>query len=414
MKKSRLVLLSSILFVLALLFLVQPSGAVHAADAPDSISQEGDEEGSNEFVEVVVARVPIPMGTRLRLDYLTTELRPINNIAVRGGYFFGAPEEVAGSITKIDIALGQEVLAPMLAINASDLPELGSDLALHVDNGRIAVAVPVNALSAASYAMRPGDFVDVLMSFELIELDLEFQTPLPNITRLVDADALEEGEIFLLPAISQGRLELVPEIDRVVTTVPQGINSVETFVRQIPRRTSQLTIQQAEVLWLGSWYHPTQLDWEGPNNYSLAVDIEELERNFEELSTEEKDLVLTEYGIQAESLEDLLSITRNRLIRFSPGTIILSLPLQDALTLKWALAEPGIDIDFALRSQGDKAVFVTTAVNLPQLVEQAGLAIPEPAQFGLDPNLEQFDNQTVNFEFVNFFEFINPSGETPR
>lgn len=401
---------------LALVFLIQPSNVTFAAETPSLPSQDEDgDQNNNEFVEVVVARVPIPIGTRLRLDYLTTELRPVNNIAVRGGYFFGSPEEVAGQIVKINIAQGQEILAPMLAISASDLPEIGSDLALHIDNGRIAVAVPIDVFSGASFAMRPGDFVDVLMSFELIELDLEFQTPLPNVTRLVDADALEEGEIFLLPAISQGRLELVPEIDRVVTTVPQGISSVDTIVRQIPRRTSQLTIQQAEVLWLDSWYHETQLDWEGPNNYSLAVEIENLERTYEALPAEEQDLLLVEYGIQAETLEDLASITRNRLIRFAPSIVILSLPLQDALTLKWATAEPGIDIDFVLRSQGDRAVFVTTAVNLPQLVEQAGLAIPEPAQFGLEPNIERFGDDRIDYEFVNFYEFRDPNrNDEPR
>lgn len=396
MKKSKLAFLLIFLFVLGL-----PSGVIFAAEGLQPIQQEdgeGDDE-NNEFVNVVVARVPIPLGTRLEVEYLTTELRPINNIAVRGGYFFGSPEEVAGSIVKTDIAQGQEVLAPMLALNAADLPDIGSDLSLHIDNGRVSIAIPVDSLSAASYAMRPGDFVDVLMSFDIVELDLEFQTPLPNITRLVDADALEEGEFFLLPAISQGRLELIPEIDRVITTVPQGIDNVEvasgeeTIVRQIPRRTSQLTIQQAEVLWLGNWSNPGQSGWEGPNNYTLMVQLEELERlesEVEQLPPEDREALLLNYGLQAQTLRDQLEIVRNRLTQISPDLIIVSLPLQDALTMKWALEEPGIDIDLALRSQGDRAVFVTTAVSLPQLVEQAGLAIPEPFQYGLEPPIESF------------------------
>lgn len=396
MKKS----LTALLLIFALL-LVLPAGELFAAEGSPIGQDEGEGEGdnNNEFVQVVVARVPIPLGTRLEIEYLTTELRPISNIAVRGGYFFGAPEELAGSIVKTDIAQGQEILAPMLALNAADLPDIGSDLALHIDNGRVSIAFPVNNLSAASFAMRPGDFVDVMMSFDLIELDLEFQTPLPNITRLVDADALEAGESFLLPAISQGRLELIPEIDRVVTTVPQGINSElvasgeETIVQQIPRRTSQLTIQQAEVLWLGNWVHSGQSGWEGPNNYTLMVQLEELERlerDLEQLSAADQEQLLTNYGLQAQTLRDQLSITRNRLEQLAPDIILLSLPLQDALTMKWALEEPGIDIDLVLRSQGDQAVFVTTAVSLPQLVEQAGLAIPEPFQFGLEPPIESF------------------------
>ncbi len=390
-------------FTLALLLiafaLILPSDTLFAAGEPPSVFQDDEGEENNEFVEVVVARVPIPLGTRLQVEYLETELRPVTNIAVRGGYFFGSPSEVAGRIVKTEIAQGQEILAPMLALDAADLPDLGSDLALHIDNGQVSIAVPVDALSAASFAMRPGDFVDVLMSFDLVELDLEFQTPLPNIARLVDEDALEAGEIFLFPAVSQGRLELIPEIDRVVEVVPQGVSlsSEETsIVRQIPRRTSQLTIQQAEVLWLGNWYNPAQGGWEGPTNADLQVrlaELVELEEDISRLPVEEQEALLLNYGLQVQTLRDQIDIVRNRLTQLDIDVILLSLPLQDALTMKWALEEPGIDMDFVLRSQGDQAVFVTTAVSLPQLVEQAGLAIPEPSEFGLEPPVTGFNGR---------------------
>lgn len=390
-------------FTLALLLLafalILPSGTLFAAGEPPSVSQDGEDEENNEFVEVVVARVAIPLGTRLQAEYLETELRPVTNIAVRGGYFFGSPSEVVGRIVKTEIAQGQELLAPMLALDAADLPDLGSDLALHIDNGQVSIAVPVDALSAASFAMRPGDFVDVLMSFDLVELDLEFQTPLPNIARLVDEDALEAGETFLFPAVSQGRLELIPEIDRVVEVVPQGVSlsSEETsIVRQIPRRTSQLTIQQAEVLWLGNWYSPAQGGWEGPTNADLQIrlaELVELEEDISRLPVEEQEALLLNYGLQVQTLRDQIDIARNRLAQLDVDVILLSLPLQDALTMKWALEEPGIDMDFVLRSQGDQAVFVTTAVSLPQLVEQAGLAIPEPSEFGLEPPVTGFNGQ---------------------
>lgn len=388
----------AILFVLAFVFMI-PSGVLMAASDPALVGQEDGEEGEQEFVEVVVARVDIPLGTRLEVEYLETQLRPVSNIAVRGGYFFGSPEEVAGSIVKTHIAKGQEVLSPMLALDAADLPSIGSDLALHVDNGRVAIAVPVDGLSAASFAMRPGDLVDVLMSFDLVELDLEFQTPLPNIARLVNEDALEAGENFLFPAVSQGRLELIPEIDRVVEVVPQGVtldSQESAFVKQIPRRTSQLTIQQAEVLWLGNWYDPSQGGWQGPNNYELLIqlaELEALEDEIQRLPTEQQEALLLNYGLQAQTLRDQITIVRNRLEQLAPDVLLLSLPLQDALTMKWALEEPGINMDFVLRSQGDQAVFVTTAVSLPQLVEQAGLTIPEPSEFGLEPPVRGFEEK---------------------
>jgi len=72
----------------------------------------------------------------------------------------------------------------------------------------------------------------------------------------------------------------------------------------------------------------------------------------------------------------------------NPDVIILSMLSQDALVLKWAL-ERGLDIDLALRSQGDITVYVTTSVSLPQIIDQGGLSIPEPADFDLYPRVDE-------------------------
>jgi hypothetical protein len=59
------------------------------------------------------------------------------------------------------------------------------------------------------------------------------------------------------------------------------------------------------------------------------------------------------------------------------------LSAQDALTLKYA-RERGVDIDLVLRSPGDQTVFVTTSVNLLQMVDQGALAPPlVPAEIDL-------------------------------
>jgi hypothetical protein len=68
--------------------------------------------------------------------------------------------------------------------------------------------------------------------------------------------------------------------------------------------------------------------------------------------------------------------------------VILSMTSQDALALKWAL-ERGVDIDLALRAQGDNTVFFTTSVSLPQIVNEGGLAVPPESDFDLHPRLEE-------------------------
>ena len=338
------------------------------AAVPQQEEGESTEQRIVGLVEVVVAAVDIPQGEVLRAELLTTVRRPSDNIAVRRGETFNDVELLVGTLSKTPIAKGQEVLAPMIALSPTDMAGLGSDLSLFVDRGRVAIAFPISRFSGLSFAMRPGDFVDVMMSFNMIELDLEFQTALPNRLERVDEAALEDGLPFLFPATTSGRLEVIPALrNTVVQITPQGLAQGDevsgeggdtaaaltaggTEVLQRPRRVTQLTLQQVEVLWVGTWDNPR-----------LSV-----------LSPEEqaRGSILQQRG------------------EVRPDVVILSMPVQDALVLKWALEEPGAKIDLVLRSQGDNALYFTTSVSLPQLVEQAGLSIPEPAQFGLQPRID--------------------------
>jgi hypothetical protein len=330
--------------------------------------EEGEEErGIVGLVDVVVAAVDIPQGELLRGELLTVVRRPSDNIAVRVGVTFNDPELLVGQISKTPIEKGQAVLAPMIALSPTDLAGLGSDLSLFIDRGQVAIAFPISRYSGLSYAMRPGDLVDVMMSFNMIELDLEFQTALPNRLERVDEAALEDGLPFLFPATTSGRLEVIPQLrNTVVQITPRGLAQGDevsgegggaepltaggTELLQRPRRVTQLTLQQVEVLWVGTWDSP-RLSVLSPQEQATGS-------------------ILPQRG------------------DVQPDVVILSMPVQDALVLKWALEEPGAKIDLALRSQGDNALYFTTSVSLPQLVEQAGLSIPEPAQFGLQPRID--------------------------
>jgi hypothetical protein len=137
---------------------------------------------------------------------------------------------------------------------------------------------------------------------------------------------------------------------------------------QIPRRVTQLTVQQAEVLWVGSWLDPA-------DNLNPAFPAEAV-------LTGEETPVPSEAGEAAVAPEPT-----QQPFQTSPDIVILSMTVQDALTVKFAL-ETGVEIHLALRSQGDNSVFITTSVSLPQIVEQGILAIPEPGEFGLEPRLD--------------------------
>ncbi len=362
-----------------------------------------EERGVVALVEVVVASVDIPAGERIRPELLTTESRPSDNVAIRAGVTYGEPDLLIGQIAKTDIDEGQAILRPMIALSSTDLPNIGSDLSLFVDRQRVAVAFPISRYSGVSYAMRPGDFVDVMMSFNMVELDLEFQTALPNLLELVDEAALESGQPFLFPATSRGRLEVIPELNNTIVQItPQqtfqtdevatggedqqatGDVAVITETQQRSRRVTQLTVQQAEVLWVGTWDDP----YLGvPNPIEPTINL--LDEGDSSI-VDDGGLLGGEDGEEVAAPPPVSDPTIFDQYRSSiqPDVVILSMPVQDALVLKWALEEPGTDIDLVLRSQGDNALYFTTSVSLPQLVEQAGLRIPEPSQFDLQPRID--------------------------
>jgi len=350
-------------------------------DGGGDVTEEPDGEGTDEplqppptatpgLEDVVVARVHIPVGTMLTDDLLEVQRWPRTNIALQGGYTFTDTTRLVGRIAKVDVSRGQSILSPMLALNPTDIASFGSDLALYVPFGQVAVAFPIDRFNGAALAMRPGDAVDVLMTLRIVNIDPQFGTVLPNQIERVIQSALLNGEPFLFPAVSNGRLEFVPEINQVAAIVPSDIALPGQDFTQglpIPKRVTQLTIQQARVLYVGTWVDPRELEQEQIAAQAAAA---------------------AQAGEEGAALPTPTPIP-SRLER-TPDVVILSMPSQDALALNWAMIR-GVDVNLALRSPGDQTVFVTTSVSLPQIIDQGGLAIPEQSNFDLHPSMEDVE-----------------------
>lgn len=316
--------------------------------------------------DVVVAKGNIPVGTVLTNELLEVQRWPRTNIALQGGYTFTDTTRLVGRIAKVDVAQGQSILSPMLALNPTDIGSFGSDLALYVPFGEVAIAFPVDRFNGAALAMRPGDSVDVMMTLRVVDIDPQFGTILPNQIERVIQSALLDGQEFLFPAVTNGRLEFVPEINQVAAIVPSSIGLIGqdfTFGLPIPKRVTQLTIQQATVLYVGTWVDPLEL--REKQQAAIAAGLQADDGTFDESTT-----------------------IPGRLERI-PDVVILSMSSQDALALNWAMIR-GVEIDLALRSPGDQTVFVTTSVSLPQIIDQGGLAIPEQSNFDLHPSMEDY------------------------
>lgn len=320
---------------------------------------------------VVVTKIDLPVGQRLTADVLELQQRPDDNIAVQAGYVFTDIEDLIGRIIVKDIGAGQAVLDSMVALTPRDIASMGSDLSLYMDSGNVAIAFPINRYDGVAYAMRPGDNVDVLMSLNFLKLDEEFQTALPNLEVRVDQEGLLDGQPFLFSGHAQGRYELVPGVNLVGSIGPgnqDALFSEEGGVIQIARRATQLTVQQARVLWVGTWSDPQEAErlHEEAVNAALAA---------------------------GQPLPTPLPSRLERSEEF-PDVVILSMSAQDALVLKWAM-DRGVDLDLVLRAQGDNSVFVTTTVSLPQMIEQGGLTIPVETDFGLEERAEEVERPSL-------------------
>ncbi len=321
---------------------------------------------------VIVARANIPVGTMLTDDLLEMQRWPQTNIALQGGYTFTDTARLVGRIAKVDISRGQSLLSPMLALNPTDIASFGSDLALYVPFGQVAVAFPVDRFNGVALAMRPGDSVDLLMTLRIVDTDPQFGTILPNQIERVIQSALLAGRPFLFPPVTNGRLEFVPEINQVAAIYPSTISlDGQDFTEglPIPKRVTQLTVQQAKVLYVGTWNDSRELE----------------QQQIAARAAAEAAAQAGEGGNAAPTPTPIPS----RLER-TPDVVILSMSSQDALALNWAMIR-GVNINLVLRSPGDQTVFVTTSVSLPQIIDQGGLAIPEQFNFDLHPSMGDVD-----------------------
>jgi Flp pilus assembly protein CpaB len=323
-------------------------------DAPDDIPVEPIAQATPVLTlsPVVVADVELPPGTRITADLLRVENRPSNNIALTGGYTFGEAEELVGSVVKVRVPQGEAILRPMIALNTNDLANMGSDLGLYIDQGNVTIAFPIDRYSGVAFALRPGDFVDVLMTARIVRTDPEFRTQLPNITQRVIQSRLLEGQQFLFPEIPQGRLQFIDEIGQTAEIIPSTVALEEQDFDAgdpIPKRVTQLTIQQVKVMWVGTWREPAPEAEVSPGATPTPLPIRLVER---------------------------------------PDVVLLSMPLQDALILKWAM-ERGVFINLALRAPNDRDVYNTTAVSLPVIIDQGALTEPGPPEFDFHPRADE-------------------------
>jgi Flp pilus assembly protein CpaB len=254
--------------------------------------------------KVVVAVLNIGEGTKVVPQ--TVELREVEINEVPAGALRYI-NQALGRIARLNIYQGQVVEESML-ISETDIIASGQNASILIPKGRVAIALPLDKLSSVGYALQYPDTVDVLLTMKFIDVDEQSQTELPLVLTGTNCPGC-------------------------VPTNPQ-----------IPRMTTQMLVQDAQVLKVGVWSagqgQPTPVPGQSQESSATPTPLP------------------------------------------PPDIVTLIVNQQDALVIKYA-RESGARYDLVLRSSGDHDLVTTEPVTLDYMLARFGIVVPPKRPYTL-------------------------------
>ncbi|MBN2386758.1 MAG: hypothetical protein JXB85_07030 [Anaerolineales bacterium] len=308
------------------------------------------------YVDIVTAAQYIYPGTPITEEMLGTMQIP------EGTYIEGVFTDklsVVGQYAQYPIAQGIPITTAMVSLTPGDVNLPGSAWSPFIPQGLTAISVPITRLSSVAYGIRDGDYVNVLVTLLVVDVDSAYQTATPNTTAVVSGAAYPlEGPPMLTIGVSPtgpyGRAELVDQLQEVVYIIPS-----ET---QRPRLVSQLIMQRVQVLHVGTFPLPGE-----PTSELLMAP---------EPGTEP-----TAASQPAEG-EEPVQVVR-------PDLITLMVAPQDAVTLNYLIFS-GAQITLTLRNPNDVDLYpATNSATLEYLMSQYNISIPAKVPYAVEPRIDQ-------------------------
>ena len=290
------------------------------------------------------------------------------------GLFITDKAEVLGKRAKYDLEPGTPLTPSLLSEGA-----IGSFAAFQIPAGMVAISIPIDQLSSVSYALQPGDHVNVIASVELIDIDPNFQTILPNLTTSVVSPGPDSytqcGEACIATGTDlalnieaaaegavQGRAELDAAYQQSVYVVPSE--------DQRPRLVTQTIVQDVTILGVGNF-------------------AEETETTTPETTSTDGQPAPEEEVAATEEPKD-------------PEVITLVVTPQDATAIDYMI-RTGIELTLVMRGAGDEYVESTQPVTLQFIMDQYNIPYPSKLSYSQYQRLDQSASSTQLYD-----EFGNP------
>ena len=331
------------------------------------------------IVEIVTAGQNITPGTAITEAMLSSIQIP-DTALVQG--LFTNKTEVVGMYATYLIAQGVPITDSMVSVTPGNVNLPGSTWAPFIPQGLTAVAIPITRLSAVAYGIRDGDYVNIIVTMLLVDVDPEYQSILPNFTAgvLAPGDKAQVMNDFFTGAGSMvtaligsggeaarvGTLVLDQTMDQPIYLVPSE--------GQRPRMVTQTILQNVQVLHVGSF---PLLGETGFDQYSSAS------------SGAAATATPAPAGQQA-----AVVITR-------PDIVTLMVSPEDANTLVY-LIYSGAKITLTLRNPNSPGQAVKTdAAMLEYLLTQYDIPVPAKLPYAVEPRLDNLLDPKLPGDVIN-------------
>lgn len=337
MQRGRLLILVGLLLLLAtggvFFVLTQLGGTGGGATPTPAVAPT-----EVNVTQIVIAVQPMPRGSRIPADAVTTA--PWPTLSLPNGAITDTAQ-VVGQLARFDIVRGMPVLASLIAPDVTQLGGQGSEAALRIPLGQVAITIPMTRLSGVGYALKEGDHVNVLVSLLFVDL-AESQSALPNRAGLVFVDPIT-NLITINPLGAEGDFTT-----KNLFALPIFIQPSEA---QRPRLVVQQIVQDATVLKVGTF---------GEELIGAPT------------PTAVPDPAATP---TAEAAPTPIP---------PPDILTLIVSPQDALVLKYFI-DSDASFTMALRSAGDFSRVDTESVTLQYAIERFRISVPAQLTYGLEP-----------------------------
>jgi Flp pilus assembly protein CpaB len=320
------------------------------------------------YVEIITAGQNINPGTPITEAMLSTIQIP-ETALVQG--LFTNKVDIIGLYAKYSISQGVPITDSMVSVTPGNVNLPGSTWAPFIPPGLTAVSIPVNRLSSVAFGIRDGDYVNIIITMLLVDVDPANQTILPNFSAVVNAPWTTENGSTLTAQIASGG-----EGSKLGTVVQdedlgQPIYAVPSE-GQRPRQVTQMILQNIQVLHVG--------------NFALPG-----ETNFDSLATTTTN---TSNSANQEAQPTPAPVVR-------PDLITLMVTPDDANALVY-LIYSGAKITLTLRNPNDPSEAVKSdAAMLEYLLTQYNIPIPAKLPYAPQPRVDSLQDPELPNDVVN-------------